>query len=86
MAYFRFVRKYHTIGLFSEQALESLHQIMNTDEKRYYHLNKQPVTKTKSIMDQQNIRKAFIKDTINYIFGPHHPPPPQEKNHTNTSL
>ena len=52
----RFVRKFHTIGLFDEQALESLHQIMNIDEKKYFHLNKQPVTKTKCVMDQQNIR------------------------------
>ena len=53
----RFVRKFKSIGLFDEQALESLHQIMNVDEVKYYHLNKQPVTKTKLIMDQQNIRK-----------------------------
>ena len=55
----KFVRKFHTIGLFSEQALESLHQIMNVDEKKYFHLNKQPVTKTKSVMDQQNIRAVL---------------------------
>jgi hypothetical protein len=54
-----FVKKYHTVGLFSEQALESLHQIMHTDEKKYQHLNKQPVTKTKAIMDQQNVRAVL---------------------------
>ena len=53
----KFVRKYKTIGLFNEQAIESLHQIMNVDEKKYYHLNKQPLAKTKCIMDQQNIRE-----------------------------
>ena len=55
----KFVRKYHTIGLFSEQALESLHQIMHTDERKFLHLNKQPVTKIKSVMDQQNVRAAL---------------------------
>ena len=60
----KFVRKYKTIGLFNEQAIESLHQIMNVDEKKYYHLNKQPLTKTKCIMDQQNIRKD-----INLVLG-----------------
>ena len=52
----KFVRKFHTVGLFSEQALESLHQVMHTDERKFLHLNKQPVTKTKCVMDQQNLR------------------------------
>ena len=29
-----FVRKYHTVGLFGEQAIESLHQIMHKDETK----------------------------------------------------
>ena len=58
----RFVRRFKSIGLFSEQAIESLHQIMNTDEKKYYHLNKQQMTKTKSIMDQQNLRASLKSD------------------------
>ena len=59
----KFVRKYKTIGLFNEQAIESLHQIMNVDEKKYYHLNKQPLAKTKCIMDQQNIREDIKNNT-----------------------
>ena len=51
-----FVKKYHSVGFFGEQAIESLHQIMNKDETKFVHLNKQPVTKTKLCMDQQNIR------------------------------
>ena len=54
-----FVRKYHTIGLFNEQSLESLHQVMHTDERKFLHLNKQPVTKTKCVMDHQNVRAAL---------------------------
>ena len=52
----KFLRKFHTVGLFSEQALESLHQVMHTDERKFLNLNKQPVTKTKCVMDQQNVR------------------------------
>ena len=51
-----FVRKYHSVGLFSEQALESLHQIMHKDEIKFVHLNNQPVTKIKLCFDQQNVR------------------------------
>jgi hypothetical protein len=51
-----FVRKYHTVGFFGEQALESLHQIMHRDESKFNHLNNQPVTKLKLCLDQQNIR------------------------------
>lgn len=54
-----FVKKYHTIGLFNEQALESLHQIMHIDEKRYIHLDKEPLKKIKYVMDQQNIRATL---------------------------
>ena len=56
----RFIRKFKSIGLFNEQSLESLHQVMNIDEKKYYHLNKQPMAKTKCIMDQQNIREGIM--------------------------
>ena len=56
----RFVRKFKSIGLFNEQSLESLHQVMNIDERKYYHLNKQPMAKTKCIMDQQNIREGIM--------------------------
>ena len=52
----KFVQKYHTVGLFSEQGLEGLHQVMHTDEKKYQHMNKQPVMKTKAIMNHQNLR------------------------------
>ena len=55
----RFVKKFHSIGLFNEQAIESLHQIMHTDEKKYIHLNKMPVIKVKCLMDQQNIRACL---------------------------
>lgn len=55
----KFVRKYHTIGLFSEQGLESLHQVMHTDEKKYSHLNKQPVAQTKCMMDHQNVKASL---------------------------
>ena len=51
-----FVRKYHSVGFFGEQAIESLHQIMNKDELKFVHLNKHPVSKTKFCFDQQNIR------------------------------
>ena len=54
-----FVRKFHTMGLFNEQALESLHQIMHTDEKKFLHLDKEPLKKVKSVMDQQNIRASL---------------------------
>ena len=50
------LRKYHSVGFFGEQALESLHQIMHKDEVKFVHLNKQPVTKIKLCCDQQNIR------------------------------
>ena len=55
----RFVRKYHSVGFFGEQGLESLHQIMHRDEIKYNHLNNQPVTKIKLCMDQQNIRSLL---------------------------
>ena len=54
-----FVDKYRTVGLFNEQALESLHQVMHTDEKRYIHLDKEPLKKIKYVMDQQNIRASL---------------------------
>ena len=52
----KFVRKYHSVGFFGEQALESLHQIMHKDETKFIHLNKQPVSKIKLCMNQQNVR------------------------------
>ena len=54
-----FVRKYHSVGFFGEQGLESLHQIMHRDEIKFNHLNNQPVTKIKLCMDQQNIRSLL---------------------------
>ena len=52
----KFVRKFHSVGFFGEQALESLHQIMHRDETKFIHLNKQPVSKIHLCFDQQNIR------------------------------
>ena len=52
-------RKYHSIGFFGEQALESLHQIMHKDETKFVHLNKQPVKKIKLCSDHQIIRQAI---------------------------
>ena len=56
---------------------------MNIDERKYYHLNKQPLTKTKCIMDQQNIREIIITNNIIIIIigqinSPQ--PPPLEQN------
>ena len=59
----RFVREFKSIGLFNEQSIESLHQIMNIDERKFYHLNKQPLAKTKCIMDQQNLREVIKRNT-----------------------
>ena len=54
-----FVRKFHTMGLFNEQALESLHQIINTNGNKFLHLDKESLKKVKSVMDQQNIRASL---------------------------
>ena len=35
---------------------------MNTDDKKYSHLNKQLLTKTKYVMDQQNLRASLKSD------------------------
>ena len=56
----KFVRKFKSVGLFSEQAIESVHQIMNKDSTKYSHLNKQPLAQLKYTMDQQNMR-AYLK-------------------------
>ena len=66
-----FVRKFHSVGLFNEQALESVHHVMSVDEKKFIHLNKMQVMKTKLMMDHQNIRQGF-KNKKNKISGIFH--------------
>ena len=50
-----FIKRFRSYGLFNEQALENLHQIMFRDEVKYIHLNKQEELKLGSTMDFQNI-------------------------------
>ena len=56
-----FIKRFRTYGLFNEQALENLHQVMFRDETKYIHLNKQEELKLGSTMDFQNIGALLEK-------------------------
>ena len=56
-----FIRRFRSYGLFNEQALENLHQIMFREEVKYTHLNKQEELKIGSTMDFQNIGALLEK-------------------------
>ena len=56
-----FIKRFRTYGLFNEQGLENLHQVMFRDETKYIHLNKQEELKLGSTMDFQNIGALLEK-------------------------
>ena len=56
-----FIRRFRSYGLFNEQGLENLHQIMFRDEVKFKHLDKQLESKLGSTMDFQNIGALLEK-------------------------